>query len=79
MTAGGASLTEELLNALERRVEDVARECRRLKAANEALRDGSERRRAAADESRKKVGETVRDLRSVLASAVRILREDRGA
>ncbi len=72
-------MSEDLLNALESRVDEVARECRRLKAANEALREGSERRRAAAVASRTKVRETVRDLRSVLTSAVRILREDRGA
>jgi hypothetical protein len=72
-------VSEDLLNALESRVDEVARECRRLKAANEALREGSERRRAAAVASRTKVRETVRDLRSVLTSAVRILREDRGA
>lgn len=79
MTAGGASLTEELLRALETRVDAVARECRALSAANETLRGASERRRVAAAESRRKVEETLRDLRSVLGSAVRILREDRGA
>lgn len=72
-------MTEELLRALETRVHAVVRECRQLRAANVAIREGSERRRAAADESRKKAGETLRDLRSVLTSAVRILREDRGA
>lgn len=72
-------MTEELLKALETRVEAVARECRQLRAANEALRERSERRRAATEESRRKAGETLRDLRSVLASAVRILKEDRGA
>jgi hypothetical protein len=72
-------VTEELLRALETRVDAVVRECRALRTANVSLLEASERRHVAAVESRQRTGETLRDLRSVLGSAVRILRETRGA
>lgn len=72
-------MSEELLQALETRVDAVVRECRELRGANEALRKASARRQVASSESRRQVEGTLRDLRSVLGSAVRILREDRGA
>jgi hypothetical protein len=72
-------VTEELLRALETRVDAVVRECRALRSANESLLEASERRHVAAVESRQRTGKTLRDLRSVLGSAVRILRETRGA
>lgn len=72
-------MSEELLRALESRVDAVVRECRALRGANKALGEASGRRHVAAAESRRKVEDTLRDLRSVLGSAVRILREDRRA
>lgn len=76
MTAGGRPLSEELLRVLEAKVEAVARECRRLRSDNDTLRAETERRKDGMVRFRRATGDTLRDLRSVLGSAVRILREE---
>lgn len=69
-------MSRETLDTLEAKVGVLVEEHRRLRDAHAALREASERDRAHGERARQQSDRALRDLRSVLGSAVRILREE---